>query len=116
MTEELPKYKPLLDEVEMKEKTRYGVIDFSNKKQIFFYDLTNDSNPDIRLMLMWWRISQPESRFGEFCAENAPQINLPPMSVILKKGILNLDDLDIPENSKKVTSRSIQRKTEKDDS
>jgi hypothetical protein len=97
-----------LDVVKTKQKTRLGVIDYCNKKQIIFYDFTHDQTPNLRIMLLlWWAGDSAFNRFSIFSQMNFPQIRLPEPIIIPISAITNDVDLSINETgglSEKVSS------------
>lgn len=86
----------LLDQVNTKQKERYGIIDYVNKKHIIFYDLTHDNTLAIRLMVVEWRSSNTRLRFSVYCTTMYPYANLLPTPVMLpRNSITNIDELDL---------------------
>lgn len=89
----------LLDTIETKQKTRQGVIDYANKKQVIFYDMTHNNDPQIRLLVALWRSDNETeyTRFSIYARMEYPSIRLPEPVVVPSNAILN--DIEIPEVS-----------------
>lgn len=91
--------KNLLDTIRTKQKTRHGIIDYTSKKQVIFYDLTHDNNPQLRLLIAIWRSDDDTeyTRFSVYARMEYPSIKLPEPIVIPSNSILN--EIDKPETS-----------------
>ena len=87
----------MLDRIETKEKVRTGIIDYVNKKQVFFYDLTHNNDEGIRILITMWYLYGCEMRFSIFAGSHAPEVKLPPLSVVAMNSILNKEELEVPE-------------------
>lgn len=87
----------MLDIIKTKEKVRTGIIDYANKKQVFFYDLTHNNDEGIRILITMWYLYGCEARFSIFAGSHAPEVKLPPMSVVPMSSVLNKEDLEIPD-------------------
>lgn len=54
----------ILDNIETKNKTYVGVIDFIQKKCVHFYDTKSHVTPDMVHFIVTWRLLSPEVRFS----------------------------------------------------
>jgi hypothetical protein len=66
----------LLDTITTTDGVYHGVIDYSNKKHVTFYDLSNNNCPDIILLVMSWRMSTQNLRFSIFKAMYYPETDI----------------------------------------
>lgn len=89
--------KSLLDSIETKQKTRQGIIDYANKKQVIFYDLTHNNDPHLRLLVALWRSDDETSyqRFSIYVRMEYPSVRLPEPMVLPLNAVLN--DIDLPD-------------------
>lgn len=87
----------LLDTIETKQKTRQGIIDYANKKQVIFYDLTHNNDPQLRLLVTLWRSDDETeyTRFSIYARMEYPAIRLPEPMVVPMSAILN--EIEVPE-------------------
>lgn len=83
----------LLDTIKTKQKERYGVVDYTTKKYVIFYDLTHFHEPSIRMLILLWRINSDNMRFSVYCKTFFPDIEIPEPVVIPHLGIENKDDI-----------------------
>lgn len=86
----------LLDTIQFKFKELIGVADYSSKKFITFYDLTNCDDPVYRLLVIIWRMYGDGIRFSTYCKENFGEVVLPEPLMIPVKGVENVDDMNYP--------------------
>jgi hypothetical protein len=56
----------LLDVIQVGNKTYKGIIDYSTTKHHIFYDLTNNDNPKVSMMIIIWRTYFDHLRFSVF--------------------------------------------------
>lgn len=66
----------LLDSITTTDGVYHGVIDYSNKKHVTFYDLTNNTCPDLILVVTSWRMSTQGMRFSIFKALYYPDFDI----------------------------------------
>lgn len=99
----------LLDRIETKQKVRYGVVDYANKKQVFFYDFTHNLDPNIRLLLTLWRTNDDPylDRFSIFAKINFPHLILPEVSIVTKNAIIGNDSLGEMESKAGITFKRV---------
>lgn len=93
----------LLDRIETKEKVRYGIIDFVSKKQIIFYDLSNNDSLSLRIAILSWRLyGEEKERFSHFCKTNFEDFPIPSPIIIPILSISNKENIDLqPTNLNK---------------
>ena len=97
----------LLNTIELKDgRILTGIIDYSTKKQLYFFDFTNEENMDYILLSMLWKGNKPELRFSVFCVIHYPAIELPKAKLIPVSNIkyINADipDYDKPKQRKRL--------------
>ncbi len=56
----------LLDEIHLKDRTLTGVVDYVTTKNIIFYDISMNDNPEVIKMLLLWRMFYTHIRFSVF--------------------------------------------------
>lgn len=89
-------HQPIFDTIQTSQKEYKGVIDYSNKKHVFFYDMTNNTDPDAVLVVISWRLTYKKMRFSVFKDIFFP--NTPIDAILLpKKAIVN--DIDTPDQT-----------------
>lgn len=81
----------LLDRLETKQKEFIGVIDYSTKKFIIFYDTSHCHDPSIRMLAILWRVQDTGLRFSMYCKMYYPEIVLPDPVMIPKLGLVDRD-------------------------
>ena len=79
--------KNILDTIETSDKVYTGVIDHVNKKHITLFDMTNNDDPDIVLLVISWRSTyEGLLRFSVFKDMFFPNVEIP-VILIAKKDI-----------------------------
>lgn len=97
----------LLDEIVTKEKTYHGVIDYTNKKHIILFDTTKNDTPEIVLLILSWKLTNPDMRFSVYKDIFFPDIKIP-IIMMPTKNILS--PLPVPEEVS-IKKRSIRKKS-----
>lgn len=105
----------LLDTITLTDnQTYYGIVDYVNRKHVAFYDLSYNNNAMLSIALIYWRIHEPETRFTLFILKNRLKINLPFISYISKKDIID-SNIDInaieqqPDHRKRPIKMSLDQ-------
>lgn len=79
----------LLDSIHTNTDVYRGVVDFTNRKHLVLFDLTNNNSPDIVLLVISWRSTyENEMRFSVFRDIFFPHIDVP-VVLIPRKDIVN---------------------------
>lgn len=101
----------LLDTITLSDnRTYYGIIDYVNRKHVAFYDLSYSNNAMLSIALIYWRIEEPETRFTVFILKNKLKINLPFITYISKKDIIDSNvDLDAIEQQPNHRKKPIKK-------
>lgn len=103
--------KNIFDKVITESGTEYvGIIDYSNKKNVIFYDLSNHNDPDIVLIVISWRLTYSNMRFSVFVDIFYPNTKIDAV-LIPKKHITNMSNVKHPKHQqtrKRVTRRQLE--------
>ena len=80
----------ILDQITLDDGTTLtGIVDFVNKKHVSFYDLTDNNNPVLTLLIIQWKATEPDTRFTVYYAKNGFKLPLPSITLILRKTIVH---------------------------
>jgi len=98
----------LLDEIVTEEEVYNGIIDYTNKKHIVFFDTSKNDSPDVVLLVISWRCTyQYKMRFSIFKDIFFPDIDIP-VILIPKKNVISGIDKDVV-SSPSTTRKSFKR-------
>lgn len=87
----------LLNIVELKDgRSLIGIIDYDTKKQLYFFDFTNEENLDYLLLSMLWKGNKPNMRFSVYCVVYFPNLILPKANLIPLTNVRSING-KIPE-------------------
>jgi len=76
-------YNYILNKITTKtDKTYIGIIDYTTKKHLYFFDFTNEPNVDYTLLTIMWKGNSAGMRFSVFCAIHYPTIELPNVVIV----------------------------------
>lgn len=98
----------ILDELEVGDRTIKGIIDYTTTKHFIFYDLEKNTDPDVSMMVIIWRLYYDNIRFSIFRSTYFPNIDISP-TMISKKGVKNFrTSVPLPKTHKR-NMRTIHR-------
>ena len=85
-------------------KTLTGVVDFATDRFVHFFnfDLVDD-DPNLVLAAIVWRAKYSHLRFSVFCSMYFPDLQIPQVNLINKRGIEDLSSIRHTEKAKKTT-------------
>lgn len=78
-----------------------GIVDFSNKKFVHFFDFSETDDADLVMAAVEWKTYFSDMRFSVFCSIHHPKLKLPPVKVINKRHIYIHSD--VKHGRKRVT-------------
>jgi len=87
--------KSIMDVVEVSGRTLVGVVDFSTPKHIIFYDLTTNENPEIRLVVIIWKLYFSHKRFSVFKSQFFPQVDMGSPVLLNKKHTKGTENMQL---------------------
>lgn len=77
--------KNILDTIETTEKVYTGVVDHVNKKHVTLFEMTNNDNPDIVLLVISWRSTyEGLLKFSVFKDMFFPSLDIPVILIARK--------------------------------
>jgi hypothetical protein len=87
--------KNVMDVVVVEERELVGVVDFSTPKHIIFYDLTTNENPEVRLVVIIWKLYFSHKRFSIFKSQFFPQVDIGTPILLNKKHTKGIDSMSL---------------------
>lgn len=99
---------PIFDTIKTSQKEYKGIIDYANKKHVLFYDMSNNVDPNVVLIVISWRLTYKQMRFSVFKDIFFPGTTLDAI-LIPKKAIVNnispVDQTPVQERTRITKSR-----------
>lgn len=108
--ETLSKAHSILDWIKMSNgDTLVGVVDFSNEKFIHFYnfDLIED-DPSCIIAAIVWKAKYHTMRFSVFCALHYPQLKIPRVNLVNRRGVKDMSEISHPGSQSKRMTFSVK--------
>jgi len=100
-------YEYLLNKITLKDgRELLGVVDFVTKKQLYFFDFTDNHTIDYVTLCILWRGNNPEMRFSVYFMLEYPDLKLPKVILIPQT---NIEDLSgkLPDHKKSKQRKRI---------
>lgn len=99
----------ILDWVEMSNgKKMTGVVDFATDKFVHFFNFDIiENDPDLVLVAVIWRARYSHMRFSVFCSTMFPNIQIPRVNLINRRGIETMSSIRHKSEKEKKTRLSI---------
>lgn len=98
----------LLDTIVTEEKTMHGIVDYTNKKHAIFYDLTNNDQPELVLLVISWRLTNNNTRFSVFKNIYFPHLNLD--AIVINKKTIKSSTVELSPSTHNKTKKRISTK------
>lgn len=98
----------LLDEIQLKDRVLTGVVDYVTTKNIIFYDITMNDDPEVIKLLLMWRMFYTHMRFSVFKELFFAHVSMRKPNLVNRKKIVHpsFQKIDKP-------SRTVRRLTKK---
>lgn len=97
----------LLDVIHVGSRTYKGIVDYATTKHYVFYDLTNNDDPNISMIVIIWRSYFNHMRFSVFKSIHFPHAEVGNSFLLRKKEVTS--EQKLPNMSR--TKRSVTRIT-----
>jgi hypothetical protein len=113
MTEEVYESISVFNCIETDTATYTAIIDYESEKDITFFDFSRNSDPEMSLVAILWKLYYDHMRFSVFVLTTLPSVRLPAPVTINKKSIKNIGTIThnvadvIKESSKIKKSRHL---------
>lgn len=100
--------KNLLDTIETDEKTMTGIVDYTNKKHVIFYDFTNNDQPEYVLLVISWKLSNNNTRFSVFKNIYFPHLKID--AIVINKKTIKYSSVELSPSEQNKTKKRISTK------
>lgn len=77
----------LLDEIQVKDKTLTGIVDYVTPMYVTFYDISMDTDPTIIKIILIWRLYYSHMRFSVFKELYFQRMEFPAPNLINRKKV-----------------------------
>lgn len=88
-----------------KDEEHHGVIDYETTKHYVFFDIKNSDCPEVRLLILMWKLYYQRTRFSIFKEMYFGNIKLDSPILINKRNIVKMTKPTIEKAPKRKTRR-----------
>lgn len=93
--------------IETNNKIYTCVVDYVTQRQVMFYDLTNHTCPLFRLIIIKWKLYGYDMRFSMFVNKYYPKVEIPDVTVINRKSVINSSVILTPNKPERSMTRIV---------
>ena len=100
---------PVLDVITTSEREYKGIIDYSTTKHYTFFDLSNNDNPNLSMMIIIWRMYYSHIRFSVYRTLYFGHYQIDEPILIPKKSVISYtSSKESFKPTKKISKLTIQ--------